>query len=158
MDKRQHSCHRMLLLAVGYLTVVVLLLSVVGCNAQETVTASHLTDTETQYSMNMSQLRPLLGVWTAQSVTVGDTVYTIQEYSERMHEDISNTYTLREDGTVILSFMDKSLEGTYTYDGNAVEALFGGSRYRLVYDAKAATLTRVKEATDEVITYRKAGG
>ncbi len=153
-DKPMVRCKR--LSVVVCLIAVLLSLLLVGCRSQEAVSASHLTDTETQSSLNMTQLRPILGVWTAQTVTVGEQVYTVAEYSERMHEDISNTYTFREDGTVILSYMNQSLEGTYTYDGQSIETLFGGSRYHLVYEA--GTLTRTKEATDELITYQKAGG
>ena len=77
------------------------------------------------------------------------------EYVRLKGEDMSSTYTLREDSTVLVTYTNGSEEGTFTFDGKVVEILLGSSRYRFYYEADSQTLTRTKEATDEVITYLK---
>ena len=146
---------RWLIRCAGCMLTVMLLTAVSGCDMPDKSSPSYPADNGIDYRQNPSQVKTILGIWTAQSVTVNGEVYSIGEYSDLKREDFSSTYTIQPDGTVILSNNSQSLEGTYSFDGKAVEALFGKYHYRLMYDAQANTLTRTKEATDEVITYRK---
>lgn len=156
MRKRRIFCRTIVTksLLIGLVSMISLM-TAAGCGDSQKASPSQPEESIMQYSRDVSQIKPILGRWTAESVTVGGKTYTIAEYSELKRENISNSYTLREDGTVALSFINESVEGTYTFDGTAVEALFGASRYRLVYDADQQTLTRTKESTDEVLTYRR---